>query len=89
MSSAKTYELRDIVSLMNEAIESYKKSAEAITKTIETSKTFQDFMEGFKIVNAHHTRGTFRLSVAYEKLAKGAKLEEEKANREGGEKVHG
>ncbi len=88
MSSAKTYELRDIVMLMDEAIESYKKVGEAITKTIETAKTWQEFMEGLKVVNAHHTRGTFRLSVAYEKLAKGAKLEEEKLEAQKKSEMH-
>lgn len=79
--SVKTYKLRDIVMLMNEAIDAFKKSEDAYTKMIESAKSWNDMMSAMSTVNAHHTRGMVRLTVAYDALVKGAKLEEEKERK--------
>jgi len=88
MSSAKTYALRDIVMLMNEAMDSFKKSGQAMTTAFESYDSMTDLVNQLRDANTHYERGMFRLSVAYEKLAKGARLEEEKEdNKE--KKEHG
>ena len=80
--SQKTYALRDIVMLINDAVDAFNKADRAYVETVEGAKSWNELMEGIKTVHTHHVRGKVRLSAAYDQLVKGAALEETKEKTE-------
>lgn len=84
--SAKTYALRDIVLLLDEAIQSFGKTLTIMNQNVEKhgdlakfGGTYKEMVDGYRDAIVQMQLGIFRLGVGYEKLVKGAKLEEEKA----------
>jgi len=84
MSSAQTYALRDIILLEDEAIQNFGRALTTINSMYEKYahlseySNYREFVDDIRKAKTQMEIGVHRLSVAYTKLEKGAKLEEEK-----------